>query len=134
MHRVIFPHANLNQNRHLEDRPPQTEKENGNGNGVKNADADADADADAKRPGAQSRDRYSMTYFCHPNDETRLEAVPSRLIPPLAGNGQRVGYGGGAEDEDEEERQGTKRGRVLTAREHLKRRLDATYNFVHGKG
>lgn len=70
-----------------------------------------------------------MAYFCHPTDSTLLEAVPSRLVPAIthpstteaAGDGGfRVGYGGGAGG-----------AKVLTAKEHLTRRLEATYGFEH---
>jgi isopenicillin N synthase-like dioxygenase len=59
-------------------------------------------------------DRYSMAYFCHPIDEARLEAVPSRIVKEKEGvgsNGMKK-VGGG---------------KVLTARQHLESRLAATY-------
>ncbi|ERF76489.1 hypothetical protein EPUS_06151 [Endocarpon pusillum Z07020] len=79
--------------------------------------------------GVLGEDRYSIAYFCHPTDSTLLEAVPSRLVPDIthhpsttaAGDGGfEVGYGGGAGG-----------AKVLTAKEHLIRRLQATYGFEH---
>ncbi|KAK9374056.1 uncharacterized protein V1513DRAFT_447130 [Lipomyces chichibuensis] len=54
-------------------------------------------------------DRYSMAYFCHPADDTLLEPVPSPIIQSLEG----------AKNGDE----------VLTAGEHLTRRLAAAYSW-----
>ena len=54
-------------------------------------------------------DRYSIAFFCHPANETRLEAVPSEIVAAKA-----QGYG----END---------GRVITAEEHLLERLRATY-------
>jgi isopenicillin N synthase-like dioxygenase len=61
--------------------------------------------------------RYSIVYFCHPKDDEGLVAVPSRLVEEKGGikEGEQVGYGGGSE------------GKALTAKEHLMRRLEATY-------
>ena len=72
---------------------------------------------DARRGG---EDRYSIAFFCHPADETELTPIPSRrLAGRKVSHKEQVGYGGGADTE-----------RELTAREHLKRRLDATYVFT----
>lgn len=68
-------------------------------------------------PETAEKDRYSIVYFCHPRDDEGLVAVPSELVrerKEMNGNGT-VGYGGGAE------------GKALTAKEHLMRRLEATY-------
>lgn len=54
-------------------------------------------------------DRYSIAYFCHPANETRLEPVPSDIV---AARGKEY-------EEDD--------GRVITAHEHLMERLKATY-------
>ncbi|OCK82339.1 putative oxidoreductase [Lepidopterella palustris CBS 459.81] len=75
-------------------------------------------------PGVESQDRYSIAYFCHPLDEARLVPVPSKVVEGLRsveGEGQKikVGYGGGAGGVDE----------VLTAKDHLNRRLAATYGL-----
>ena len=61
--------------------------------------------------------RYSIVYFCHPRDDEGLVPVPSRLVEERGSMGEvkQVGYGGGAE------------GKALTAKEHLTRRLEATY-------
>lgn len=69
-------------------------------------------------------ERYSMAYFCHPLDEAKLEAVPSPVIEQFGTKGEeelksqrmRLGLVG-------EEKQ------VLTAHEHLMRRLNATYGL-----
>ncbi|TID18713.1 Clavaminate synthase-like protein [Venturia nashicola] len=68
-------------------------------------------------------DRYSMAYFCHPIDEARLEAVPSKIVREAGGGGGKgvASLGGGkgvARLEGEQ---------VLTARQHLEARLAATY-------
>ena len=58
-----------------------------------------------------SGDRYSIAFFLHPNRDTPLVPIPSPLIQALgkgAGNGM---------------------GKVLTANEHLKSRLAATYGW-----
>lgn len=57
----------------------------------------------------KGEDRYSIAYFCHPLDAARLEAVPSKLV-------------------SEKERAGHESDRkIITAKEHLEARLDATY-------
>lgn len=57
-------------------------------------------------------DRYSMAYFCHPLDEAALEPVPSQVVLDHAA---RTG------------RSGAKDGKVMTAKDHLRERLAATY-------
>jgi len=57
-------------------------------------------------------DRYSMAYFCHPLDDALLEAVPSELVREHS-----AGRLGGKAD-----------GRVITAKDHVMRRLAATYD------
>lgn len=57
------------------------------------------------------QDRYSIVYFSHPNDETLLEPVPSDLVRDIKGRG--------ANDAPT----------VITARQHLDKRLAATYNW-----
>jgi isopenicillin N synthase-like dioxygenase len=69
-------------------------------------------------------ERYSMAYFCHPLNEARLERVPSAILDEfgdkgreeLAAQRKRLGL----VDED---------GAVLTAKEHLDRRLKVTYGL-----
>lgn len=71
-------------------------------------------------------ERYSMAYFCHPLDDVRLEAVPSALIDEFGRQGkgeaelrsQRRRLGLGDEDQD-----------VITAKDHLQRRLKVTYGI-----
>lgn len=70
-------------------------------------------------------ERYSMAYFCHPLDGARLEAVPSKII-------KAFGNKGADELKSQRERLGLGEnvgGEVLTAREHLDRRLKVTYGL-----
>lgn len=86
-----------------------------------------------------SKDRYSIAYFCHPADDTPLEAVPSSRVQGTmtdVGGGLEVGYGGGAGQRAGGGKGGSvgvgeSSGAVLTAKEHLRRRLEATYGFRH---
>ncbi|KAF1948693.1 Clavaminate synthase-like protein [Byssothecium circinans] len=76
------------------------------------------------------QERYSMAYFCHPLDDALLEAVPSPVIQSFGVQGakelesqrKRLGLrcGDGAENAKEE---------VLTAKQHLDRRLKVTYGL-----
>ncbi|KAH7067401.1 hypothetical protein BKA63DRAFT_117560 [Paraphoma chrysanthemicola] len=70
------------------------------------------------------QERYSMAYFCHPVDDARLEAVDSEVIREFGDKGRDVMEGqrkrlGLGEDE----------GVVITAKEHLERRLRVTYGI-----
>jgi len=69
-------------------------------------------------------ERYSMAYFCHPGDEVRLEGVESRVIREFGDKGRE-------ELEGQRERLGIERGDegVITAKEHLERRLKVTYGL-----
>jgi len=69
-------------------------------------------------------ERYSMAYFCHPLDEVRLDAVPSRVI-------EQFGEQGREELREQRERLGLvgEGEQVLTARQHLERRLKVTYGI-----
>ncbi|KAI9759231.1 MAG: hypothetical protein M4579_002519 [Chaenotheca gracillima] len=58
------------------------------------------------------KDRYSIAYFFHPLDSTPLVAVPSERVKRRS-----------------EEKQTSKAGKVLTAKEHLEKRLAATYGW-----
>lgn len=58
-------------------------------------------------------DRYSMAYFCHPLDSALLEPVPSTIV-------QQHGSGATKNTQAGEKR-------VMTAKEHLENRLQATY-------
>jgi len=72
------------------------------------------------RNGSTSTERYSIAYFCHPLDEAKLEAVPSPIVREAAEEswaGAEDGVVRGIESE---------RG-VMTAKEHLMSRLEATY-------
>lgn len=72
--------------------------------------------AEAKHGG---EDRYSIVYFCHPGFDTELVAVPSKMVQEkIMTEGELVGYGGGIEGK-----------KALTAKEHLEKRLEATYGF-----
>jgi isopenicillin N synthase-like dioxygenase len=70
-------------------------------------------------------ERYSMAYFCHPLDDAKLERVESTV---LAGADSEAGQNElrsqrkrlGLKEDDEE---------VLTAKEHLDRRLKVTYGL-----
>jgi len=68
-----------------------------------------------------------------------LEAVPSEWVARVGRGGKRrlrVGYGGGADDGGGESGMGVgdgkRAGMPLTAKEHLQRRLRATYGFGEG--
>lgn len=78
--------------------------------------------AEARKGG---EDRYSIAFFYHPGDDTELIPIPSHIVQaarPIE-DGVEVGYGGGA---------ATKR--AMTAGEHLRNRLTATYSFRMGTG
>lgn len=72
--------------------------------------------------------RYSIAYFGHPKDDVELSPVPSRLVREhkeklkretgvdVDKNEDLHGYGGGMNSE-----------RAITAKEHLEKRLAATY-------
>lgn len=57
------------------------------------------------------QDRYSIVFFSHPNNDTKLEPVPSELTRQVTNRGANVAD------------------KVLTAHEHLQRRLASTYSF-----
>ncbi|KAF3037247.1 hypothetical protein E8E12_006697 [Didymella heteroderae] len=70
-------------------------------------------------------ERYSMAYFCHPLDEARLERVESRVLD--AGDGEK----GREELRGQRKRLGLSGDEmgILTAKEHLDRRLKVTYGL-----
>jgi isopenicillin N synthase-like dioxygenase len=77
---------------------------------------------EARRGG---EDRYSIAFFCHPVDDTILEAVPSEMVrsrKPVSSFGHGNGAGGAQEN-----------GKVITAKEHLLQRLQATYLSLYDK-
>ncbi|KAJ4990081.1 2OG-Fe oxygenase family protein [Stagonosporopsis vannaccii] len=72
-------------------------------------------------------ERYSMAYFCHPLDGARLERVESKVLEgkdgeegreELRSQRRRLGLQGDGDGEE-----------VLTAKEHLDRRLKVTYGL-----
>lgn len=65
-----------------------------------------------KKAQETGQDRYSIVYFCHPSDATLLEPVPSPIVAQVKNRGAN--------------REGQK---VLTAQEHLQKRLAATYGW-----
>lgn len=74
-------------------------------------------------PGESSTDpRYSIAFFCHPADKTRLTAVPSERVRQFRGS-----LGDASEGNPYAER------KVLTADEHLKMRLQASYLQMYEK-
>lgn len=139
VHRVIFPHESSSYPSSAGNEKPDRAPLNGNDrHNVKGNNAPLGAD------------RYSIAYFCHPTDSTTLDCIPSRLVPGAttngtgtgidhdteagensgsgsSGRGLQVGYGGGADDGGK----GGEKRKVLTAKEHLLRRLEATYGFKH---
>ncbi|CAK7901079.1 hypothetical protein CAAN1_06S02366 [[Candida] anglica] len=58
--------------------------------------------------------RYSIVFFSHPNDETLLEPVPSPIVRNIKGRGA---------NNDE--------GKLVTAKQHLDKRLAATYGWSY---
>ena len=64
-------------------------------------------------PRRRRDDRYSVAFFCHPVATTELVPVPSPLIPKdVEWDGKGV--------------------KILTAAEHLKKRLAETYGWKDG--
>lgn len=66
-------------------------------------------------PKSRREARYSIAYFCHPVDDTDLVPIPSERIRTM-------------NVEKKEDRQSEKK--VMTAAEHLKSRLAATYGWA----
>ncbi|KAF1996793.1 Clavaminate synthase-like protein [Amniculicola lignicola CBS 123094] len=82
-------------------------------------------------------ERYSMAYFCHPLDGVELGRVPSGVIDGFTGRESVQGRRAGALEE-QYRRLGLEDGRgegegvgvgVLTAKQHLDRRLKVTYGL-----
>jgi hypothetical protein len=65
-----------------------------------------------------------MAYFCHPLDDVKLEAVPSKLIAEFGNKGKE-------ELKSQRERLGLRGDEevAITAKEHLQKRLRVTYGL-----
>ena len=61
-------------------------------------------------------DRYSIAYFCHPEDNARLVEIPSPIVRDWR-----------AKSGDAQDSHGAG---VMTARDHLNSRLAATYDVA----
>lgn len=76
-------------------------------------------------PKGGGEDRYSIAYFCHPTNDTKLVPVPSEMVrkrlSAREGNRGREAGEGGREGREEVEKA------AITAEEHLNNRLAATY-------
>ncbi|CAF1161306.1 unnamed protein product [Adineta ricciae] len=68
---------------------------------------------------AKENERFSIAYFCHPNDSTLLTPVPSKLI--LNRTFEKDAHAKLALDHENEE--------TLTAGEHFQRRINKTYTY-----
>ncbi|KAI0396845.1 hypothetical protein F5Y17DRAFT_418066 [Xylariaceae sp. FL0594] len=66
--------------------------------------------------------RYSIAYFCHPANDTPLEAVPSERVHSFQGGLATSNIGNPYAER-----------KVLSAAEHLKMRLQATYLQLYGE-
>lgn len=62
-------------------------------------------------PVSKGADRYSIAYFCHPQDDVALLPVPSEIITSKSNGVKANGES------------------VLTAAQHLEERLAATYGW-----
>lgn len=66
-------------------------------------------------PRKNKEDRYSIAFFCHPVATTELTPIPSPLV--------------GAAEDDARKPEENKKAQILTAAEHLRKRLAATYGW-----
>lgn len=66
---------------------------------------------------ATGQSRYSIVFFSHPDDDTRLEPVPSKVVNDVKGRG--AGY------------LLEMHGYSITAKEHLEKRLASTYGWSY---
>lgn len=78
-----------------------------------------------------SESRYSLVYFGHPSDDEELVAVPSQMVRDCK---ERLLREGKFDEALHGEGAGLAGERALTAREHLLKRLGATYTHRVGKG
>ncbi len=67
-------------------------------------------------PASGGDDRYSIAYFCHPANDTKLVQIPSEVISKRQAEGHQAQ---GHQDVRD----------AMTAEEHLKFRLAATYGW-----
>lgn len=58
----------------------------------------------------EGKDRYSIVFFSHPEDNTLLEPIPSEIVKAVKGRGAN-----------------NVKGEVLTSKQHLDKKLNATY-------
>ena len=65
----------------------------------------------------RQEDRYSIAYFCHPLNDTKLVRIPSRLVSM-----RRLEIKEACGDENIDS--------IMTAAEHLDSRLVATYGWA----
>ncbi|KAJ5272336.1 oxidoreductase [Penicillium angulare] len=84
------------------------------------------ADGENQLERSESRDRYSIAFFCQPVESTELGPIPSDLVTSYrqrkAENASiAIGYGGGSSALNTSQRT------IITAKEHLQARLNATY-------
>jgi len=115
VHRVVFSSGSEENGRNSADGRPDEVKSNdgeigvhGNRNGHPQArDGNVDGNGYRNGNGHGSGDRYSIAFFLHPNRDTPLVPIPSPLL----------------------QTPGETTGKVLTANEHLKSRLAATYGW-----
>lgn len=85
-----------------------------------------DSDADGGNQRSESRDRYSIAFFCQPVESTELGPIPSDLVSSYRQRKAEdasvtIGYGGGSSALNTSQR------KTITAKEHLQARLNATY-------
>ena len=64
-----------------------------------------------------------MAYFCHPLDDVVLEGVPSEVVARFREERGEKAL------EEQRRRVGAREGEVLTAGQHLERRLKVTYGL-----
>ncbi|KAI0198993.1 2OG-Fe(II) oxygenase superfamily protein [Astrocystis sublimbata] len=82
-----------------------------------------DAHAACLVDGESTKDpRYSIVYFCHPANDTLLTAVPSERVRSFKGGLASSNAGNPYAER-----------KVLTADQHLKNRLEATYLQLYGR-
>lgn len=78
---------------------------------------------DAAASEFKQKDRYSMAYFCHALVNAELVPVPSQLVERMSGTSE-------AKREMEKVKSLSGSGKVVTASDHLKARLAATYDLA----